>query len=95
MNAINVYVNTDFATCLDIRRSTSGYIIQFNNCWIFWLPKKQFCVAKSSAEAELVAMSYRTCHIRWLLKGLADLRLHALIVMDADNTGENFLAVNS
>jgi len=39
-------------------------------------------------------MSYDTRHIRWLLKGLTDLRLHVLIAMHADNTGANFLAVN-
>jgi len=39
-------------------------------------------------------MSFGTCHIRWLLKGLADLRLHVPIAMHADNTGANFLAVN-
>jgi len=39
-------------------------------------------------------MSYGTRHIRWLLKGLADLRLHVPIAMHADNTGANFLAVN-
>jgi len=39
-------------------------------------------------------MSYGTRHIRWLLKGLAGLRLHFPIAMHADNTGANFLAVN-
>jgi len=39
-------------------------------------------------------MSYGTRHIRWLLKGLTDRRLHVPIAMHADNTGANFLAVN-
>jgi len=39
-------------------------------------------------------MSYGTRHIRWLRKGLADLRLHVPIAMGADNTGANLLAVN-
>jgi len=30
--AIDIYVNADFAGCLDTRRSTSGYIVLFNNC---------------------------------------------------------------
>ena len=94
MNAINVYVDADFAGCLDTRRSTSSYIVLLNNCCISWLSKKQTSVAKSITEAEFVAMSYGTRHIRWLLKGLADLRLQVPIAMHADNTSANFLAVN-
>jgi len=94
MNAIDVYVDADFAGCYDTRRSTSGYIILFHNCCVSWLSKKQASVAKSTTEAKFVAMSYGTHHIRWLLKGLADLRLHVPIAMHADNTGANFLAVN-
>ena len=93
-NPINVYVDADFAGCLDTRRSISGYIVLFNNCCISWLSKKQTSVAKSTTEAQFVAMSYGTRHIRWLLKGLADLRLQVPIAMHADNTGANFLAVN-
>jgi len=46
-------------------------------------------LADATTEAEFVAISYGTRHIRWLLKGLADLRLHVLIAMHADNTGAN------
>ena len=56
-NAINVYIDDDFAGCTDTRRSTSGFIILFNTCCISWLSKKQISVAKSSTVAEFVAMS--------------------------------------
>lgn len=45
-------------------------------------------------EAQLLAMSYGTCHIRWLLKSSADLHFYAPITMHADNTSAKFLAVN-
>ena len=93
-NAIDVYVDADFAGCINTRRSTSGYIVLFHNCCILWFTKKQSFVAKSTTEAEFVAVSYGTRHIRWLLKGLTNLRLPASIAMHADNTGANFLAVN-
>ena len=93
-NAIDVYVDTDFFGYIDTRRSTSGYIVLFNNGCISWFSKKQSSIAKSTTEAEFVAMSYGTRHIQWLLKGLTDLRLFAPIAMHADNTGANFLAVN-
>jgi len=93
-NPIDVYVDADSAGCHDTRRSTSGYIVLFNNCCISWLSNKQASVTKSTTQAEFVAMSYGTRHIGGLLKGLADLRLHVPIAMRADNTGANFFAVN-
>ena len=93
-NAINVYFDADIASCLDTRRSTWGYIVLFNNCCISWLSKKQTSISKSITKAEFVAISYRTRHIRGLLKGLADLHLQVPITIHADNTGANFLAVN-
>ena len=93
-NAIDVYVDADFAGCHDTRRSTFSYIVLFNNCCLSWLSKKQDSVAKSTTEAEFVAMTYGTRHIRWLLKGIANLRLAVPIAIHTDNTGANFLAVN-
>jgi len=93
-NTMDLYVDADFAGCQDTRRSTSGYIVLFNNCCVSWLSKKEASVAKSTTKAEFVAMSYGTRHIRWLLKGLADLRLLVPIAIHADNTCANFLAVN-
>jgi len=93
-NTIDVYVDADFAGCHDTRRSTSGYIVLFNNSCVSWLSKKQASVAKSTTEAEFVGMSYGTRHIRWLLQGLADLRFLVPIAIHVDNTGANFLAVN-
>ena len=93
-NAIDLCVDADFAGCHDTRRSTSGYIVLFNNCCVSWLSEKQASVGKSTTEAQFVAMSYGTRHIWWLLKGLTDLHLHVPISMQADNTCANFLAVN-
>jgi len=47
-NALNVYADADFGGCHDTKRSTSGYIVLFNNCCISWLSKKQASVAKST-----------------------------------------------
>jgi len=91
---MNVYVAADLAGCHNTRRSTSGYILLFNNCCPSWLSKKQASVSKSTTKAEFVAMSYSTSHIRWLLNGLADLRLQGVIGMHANNAGANILAVN-
>ena len=93
MNAIDIYVDADFAGCYYTRRCTSGYIVLFNNWCISWLVKKQSSVPKSTAKAEFVTISYGTRQIRWLLKGLADLSLHVSPIIQADNTGVNILTV--
>jgi len=63
MNTIDIYVDADFAGCHDTRRSTSSYMVLFNNCCISWLSQKQVSVAISTTEAEFLAMSYGTRHI--------------------------------
>ena len=93
-NTIKVYVDANFAGCHNTRRSTSGYIALFINCCISWLSKKQASVTKSTTKAEFATMSYSTRHIRWLLKGLADLHLHVPIAIHTNNTGASFLAIN-
>ena len=90
-NAIDVSVNAVFAGCIDTRRSTTSYIVLFNYCCITWLSRKQSLVAKSTTEADFVAMSCSTHHIRWLLNGLTNLCLPAPIAMHADNSDANYL----
>ena len=51
------YVDSDWAGCLDTRRSTSGYVLMLNGCAISWKSKRQSVVALSSAEAEFMAAS--------------------------------------
>ena len=92
--AIDVYVDADYAACLDSRRSYSGYTVLFNGSCISWCSKKQKSVSVSTTEAEYVAMSLATRQIQWLTFGLHDVRLDMPIAMHADNTGANFLARN-
>jgi len=56
-NVLWGYVDSDWAGCLDTRKSTSGYVLLFNGCAISWKSKRQSVVALSSAEAEFMAAS--------------------------------------
>ncbi|XP_043687498.1 secreted RxLR effector protein 161-like [Telopea speciosissima] len=47
--------NSDFASCLDSRKSTSGYVFLLAGGIISWKSKKQTCVSTSTMEAEFVA----------------------------------------
>ena len=54
------YSDADWAGDVDTRTSTPGYVFQIGCSIISWSSKKQATVAKSSTEAEYVALSSGT-----------------------------------
>ena len=52
------YSDSDWAGDINTRRSTSGYIFQIGNNTVSWSSKRQTTVAKSSTEAEYVALKF-------------------------------------
>ena len=59
------YSDSDWAGCLETRRSTSGCLVRFNGDVISWMSRRQKTVALSSAEAEYMALSEVTKEIIW------------------------------
>ena len=49
------YSDSDFAGCIDTRKSTFGYLFMFAQGAISWKSAKQTIVASSTMEAEFVA----------------------------------------
>ena len=49
------FTDSNFATCRDTCRSTSGYIFKIGGATITWRSRKQHSVATSTLEAEYIA----------------------------------------
>jgi hypothetical protein len=67
------YSDTDWAGCLDTRRSVTGWCMFLGNSLISWKSKKQAHVSKSSTKSEYWAMSAACSEIAWLRGLLAEL----------------------
>lgn len=67
--------DSDWAGDKSDRKSTSGYCFMFAGGAISWKSKKQTVVARSTAEAEIVALDLATREALWFRKLAADLDL--------------------
>jgi hypothetical protein len=88
------YQDADYANDHD-RRSISGYTIFVNGNLVAWKIQKQQTVAKSTTEAEYVAMSLATSSVIYLREVLKELGYpQGPTVMFEDNAGALGLAKN-
>ena len=60
------YTNSEFAGCVDSRKSTTKYSFKFGNGEISWKSKLQECTTTSSTEEEYVAASDAAKEALWL-----------------------------
>lgn len=67
------YIDADWASSVDNRRSTSRYFTFIGRNHVTLRSKKQPIVARSSVEVEYKSMEFKVCELLWwrnLLKGL-------------------------
>ena len=90
------FVDSNFATDVNDRRSTTGYIITLGGSIISWKSKKQGSTTLSSTEAEYVALSQCACELKFLVMSLKEIRkrIKLPIILREDNTGAIFLTNN-
>nr|GFC31471.1 uncharacterized mitochondrial protein AtMg00810-like [Tanacetum cinerariifolium] len=74
---LTAFLDSDYAGCLDSRKSTSGGI-QFlgGDKLVSWSSKKQDCTSMSSAEAEYVSLSACCAQVLWMRTQLTDYDFH-------------------
>ncbi|KAF0702658.1 hypothetical protein AaE_015796 [Aphanomyces astaci] len=61
-----VYTDASFASQNNERKSITGYLIMIAGICISWCSSKQACVAKSTAESEIIALSEGVKESEWL-----------------------------
>ena len=87
------YSDSDFAGCVDSRRSTSGYIFMLASGAVSWRSVKQTLTATSTMEAEFVSCFEATSHGVWLKSFMSGLRVVDSISRPLKLYCDNFVVV--
>lgn len=93
------YSDSDFAGCVDSRKSTSGYIFMMADGAISWRSTKQTLVDTSTMEAEFVSCFEATSHGVWLKSFIYGFRIMDSVSKPlkifCDNSAAVFMAKNN
>lgn len=80
------YSDSDYASDIESRKSTTGYIFLMNDGPITWASRKQQTIALSTMEAEFMAACDATKELLWLKQFLSELdELQNCITLFIDN----------
>ena len=75
LREVTGYFDTDFASCVDSRKSTSGYIFMLASGAVSCKSMKQTLTTTSITEAEFVSCFEATSHGFWLKSFIIGLRI--------------------
>lgn len=90
------YSDADWGENRDNRRSTTGYTFLMADAAVTWVSRMQRTVARSSTEAEYMALSDACSEIAWLTSLQREIGFpqEGPVPMVSDNQGGIFLAIN-
>ena len=93
------YSDSNFASCVDSRKSTSGYIFMFIGRAVSWRSNKQTLIATSTMEVKFVSCFKATSHGVWLRSFMFGLRIidsvSRLLRIFCDNSVAIFMTKNN
>lgn len=85
--AITSYSDSDYAGDTDTSKSTTGFVILFNNAVFHWKTQLQRHVTLSSTEAEVIALCSLSKELSWINRMSQELRIvqEEKVVIKCDN----------
>ena len=88
--------DSDQATCLETRRSVTGFCVFLGSTLVSWKTKKQITISRSSSEAQYKALATTTCEIQWINYILRDLQVQTDLpaVLYCDNQSVRHITYN-
>ena len=93
-----VFVDSDYASDRNDRKSVSGHLVTIGGCLVSWQSKKQTSVTLSLTGAEFVTMSMAAMEIKFIVSLLTEMGNGPLVmpsILREDNTGAIFMAKNT
>ena len=93
---LQAFSDSDWGTCVDSRRSVTGYIIMLGKSPITWRSKKQGTVSRSSSKAEFRAMAATAAEVVWTIRLLEELGISnpKRVTLNCDNMSAIYVAKN-
>jgi hypothetical protein len=83
------YFDSDYAACIDTRRSTSGQVFVMAGAPVCWASKRQATVALSTVEAEYISLTRAAQQLKWMYSWMAEVGMKQELpgVLYGDNRG--------